>query len=56
MNVTNKIEDFGTITAPMTLSISRNLAAPPERVWEWLTDGNLRRRWLAARADRERRQ
>lgn len=40
--------DFGQITAPMTLTIQRHLSARPERVWDWLTQGDLRRRWLAA--------
>lgn len=40
--------DFGIVTAPMTLTIQRHLSARPERVWQWLTDSDLRRRWLAA--------
>lgn len=46
--------DFGAITAPMTLTIQRHLSARPERVWQWLTDGDLRRRWLAAGAMEQR--
>jgi uncharacterized protein YndB with AHSA1/START domain len=40
--------DFATVTAPMTLTIQRHLSAPPARVWQYLTDSDLRRRWLAA--------
>lgn len=44
------IEDdaFGTLVAPKTLEIRRVLPGPVERVWAYLTDGELRRQWLAA--------
>jgi uncharacterized protein YndB with AHSA1/START domain len=48
MNIATPAEDFGRITAPMTLSIQRHLSARRERVWDWLTDSDLRRRWLAS--------
>jgi uncharacterized protein YndB with AHSA1/START domain len=38
---------YGTVRAPATLTISRPLPGPIERVWAWLTDGALRRQWLA---------
>ncbi|MBP7000153.1 SRPBCC family protein [Amaricoccus sp.] len=42
------IEVYGALTAPDTLTIQRLLPAPAEKVWSWLTDSDLRRRWLAA--------
>ena len=38
---------YGTLTEPATLRIQRLLPGPIERCWAWLTDANLRRRWLA---------
>lgn len=39
---------FGVLTEPATLTIQRRLPGPVERVWAYLTDSDLRRRWLAA--------
>lgn len=39
---------YGTITAPATLTIERLLPGPIERVWDYLTDSDLRRQWLAS--------
>ena len=39
---------YGVITDPATLKIQRLLPGPIERVWSYLTDGELRRLWLAA--------
>ena len=39
---------FGTLTEPATLTLQRVLPGPIERVWAYLTDGELRRQWLAA--------
>ncbi|RBP14409.1 uncharacterized protein YndB with AHSA1/START domain [Roseiarcus fermentans] len=39
---------YGALTEPATLTIRRLLPAPIERVWAYLTDDSLRRRWLAA--------
>jgi uncharacterized protein YndB with AHSA1/START domain len=39
--------DYGTLTAADTLRIQRLLPGPVERVWAFLTDGDLRRQWLA---------
>lgn len=40
--------DYGTVTAPGTVRIQRLLPGPIERIWAYLTDGELRRQWLAA--------
>lgn len=40
--------DYGTVTAPGTVRIQRLLPGPIERIWTYLTDGELRRQWLAA--------
>jgi uncharacterized protein YndB with AHSA1/START domain len=39
---------FGMMTEPATLKIQRVLPGPIERVWAYLTQSELRRRWLAA--------
>lgn len=39
---------FGTLLEPEVLRIERLLPGPIERVWSYLTDGELRRQWLAA--------
>jgi uncharacterized protein YndB with AHSA1/START domain len=36
------------LTEPTTLKIQRLLPGPIERVWAYLTDGELRRKWLAS--------
>jgi len=41
-------EDYGVLTEPMTLTIQRFLPGPIERIWSYLTDSDLRRKWLAA--------
>ena len=41
---------YGVLTEPATLKIQRLLPGPVERVWAYLTDGELRRQWLAAGA------
>lgn len=41
-------EDLATLTAPSTLLIKRWLPGKVERVWDYLTDSALRRKWLAA--------
>jgi uncharacterized protein YndB with AHSA1/START domain len=40
--------EFGTYKDATTLVIQRRLPGPIERVWAYLTDGDLRRQWLAA--------
>lgn len=39
---------YGTLIEPATLKIQRRLPGPIERIWAYLTDGELRRKWLAA--------
>lgn len=39
---------YGIMTAPDMLKIQRLLPGPIERVWSYLTDGDLRRQWLAS--------
>ncbi|MBJ6124779.1 SRPBCC family protein [Microvirga splendida] len=39
---------YGTLSEPDTLTIQRLLPGPVERVWEYLTQSELRRQWLAA--------
>ncbi|MCB1886001.1 MAG: SRPBCC family protein [Rhodocyclaceae bacterium] len=39
---------FGTLIEPATYRIQRRLPGPIERVWAYLTDSELRARWLAA--------
>src|SRR5579862_158589 len=39
---------YGVLTEPATLKIQRLLPGPIERVWAYLTESELRRRWLAA--------
>lgn len=36
------------LTAPDTLTLTRRLPGPIERVWRYLTDSELRRQWLAS--------
>lgn len=39
---------YGVLTEPKTLKIERLLPGPIDRIWNYLTDGELRRLWLAA--------
>ncbi|WP_262296674.1 SRPBCC family protein [Microvirga sesbaniae] len=39
---------YGVLTDPATLTIQRLLPGPIERVWDYLTQSDLRRQWLAA--------
>ncbi|GGK16661.1 SRPBCC family protein [Luteimonas terricola] len=48
MNDPTSAGGYGTLTDSATLRIERLLPGPVERVWAYLTDGALRRRWLAA--------
>jgi uncharacterized protein YndB with AHSA1/START domain len=41
-------QGYGTLTEPATLKIQRLLPGPIERVWAYLTESDLRRKWLAA--------
>ena len=42
------LDAYGVLTEPATLKIQRLLPGPIERVWAYLTEGELRRQWLAA--------
>ena len=42
------IEAYGVLTEPATLRIQRLLPGPIERVWAYLTESDLRRKWLAS--------
>ena len=39
---------LGTLTDAQTLRMQRRLPGPIERVWSYLSDGDLRRQWLAS--------
>lgn len=41
-------DDYGVLTEPATLKIHRLLPGPIERIWAYLTESELRRKWLAA--------
>lgn len=40
--------DYASVVAPQTVRLQRLLPGPVERVWDYLTDSDLRRQWLAA--------
>src|SRR5277367_1702898 len=42
------LDAYGVLTEPATLKIQRLLPGPVERVWAYLTQSDLRRKWLAA--------
>ena len=42
------LDAYGVLTEPTTLKIQRLLPGPIERVWDYLTQSDLRRQWLAA--------
>jgi uncharacterized protein YndB with AHSA1/START domain len=42
------IEAYGVLTEPTTLTIERLLPGPAERIWDYLTKSDLRRKWLAS--------
>jgi uncharacterized protein YndB with AHSA1/START domain len=48
MNDLATLDSFGTLIEPATLKIERLLPGPIERVWAYLTQSELRRRWFAA--------
>lgn len=50
MDMTTKLDAFGELIEPTTLRIQRLLPGPIERIWAYLTDSDLRRKWLAAGA------
>lgn len=44
------LDRYGALTEPATLTIRRLLPGSADRVWSYLVDGELRRKWLAAGA------
>jgi uncharacterized protein YndB with AHSA1/START domain len=48
MNIAAADSDCATVTAPGTVRIQRLPPGPVERIWRYLTEGELRRQWLAA--------
>jgi len=48
MTSSETIDDHAIAVAPDTVRIERLLPGPIERVWSYLTQSELRRRWLAA--------
>jgi len=48
MNIAITDTEYGVVTAPDTVRIQRLLPGPVERIWAYLTEGELRRQWLAA--------
>ena len=42
------LDAYGVLTERATLKIQRLLPGPIERVWAYLTQSDLRRKWLAA--------
>ena len=47
MNTVLTEADYGMRTAPDTVRVERLLPGPIERVWQYLTDAELRAQWLA---------
>ena len=50
MDAKTRPDAYGALIEPTTLKIQRLLPGPIERVWAYLTDSDLRRKWLAAGA------
>ncbi len=48
MNDLAMIDPYGSLSEPSTLTIQRLLPGPVERIWAYLTDSDMRRKWLAA--------
>ncbi|MDX6807468.1 SRPBCC family protein [Terrihabitans rhizophilus] len=48
MTLTSTVDAFGVMIEPSVLKIERVLPGPAERVWAYLTEGELRQKWLAA--------
>lgn len=48
MNDMPRIDAYGKLTEPTTLTIQRILPGPIERIWAYLTESDKRRQWLAA--------
>src|SRR3954468_13529436 len=50
MNSTTRPDAYGELIEPTTLRIQRLLPGRIERIWAYLTDSDLRSKWLAAGA------
>jgi len=50
MDAKTNPDAYGVLIEPTTLKIQRLLPGPIERIWAYLTDSELRRKWLAAGA------
>jgi uncharacterized protein YndB with AHSA1/START domain len=48
MNVHAPQNGYGTLIEPATVKIERLLPGPIERIWSYLTDSDMRRKWLAS--------
>ena len=48
MNSTTRPDAYCELIEPTTLKIQRLLPGPIERIWAYLTDSELRRKWMAA--------
>lgn len=48
MSKSDALDAYGTLIEPATLRIQRLLPGTVDRVWAYLTEGELRRQWLAA--------
>jgi uncharacterized protein YndB with AHSA1/START domain len=48
MNDVTAPDAYGELIEPATLKLQRLLPGPIERIWAYLTDSELRRKWLAA--------
>lgn len=48
MNYRENFDEFAKMTDRSTLVIQRWLPGPIDRIWNYLTDSELRRKWLAA--------
>lgn len=48
MNDMISLNKYGAVTAPLEITIQRKLPGPIERIWDYLTDSDLRRQWLAS--------
>lgn len=48
MNEMVTIDAYGVLTEPATLRVQRILPGPIERVWAYLTESDMRKKWLAA--------
>jgi uncharacterized protein YndB with AHSA1/START domain len=48
MNDMTTVDRYGAVPEPATVRIERLLPGPVERVWAYLTESDLRRRWLAS--------